>query len=175
MPVTIPVELHPQQRSVLLTIQFVSIKFIFNSILNVLHTHIHTITYVLATRLSNNARPGRRERGWGGTSSPQILTFIYYCTVVKATDSAAMGRGELEGNGTWPWGLKNLRDTFLPVLSVENMVGCGADILRTGFQKVVNHTLQADLSLQTPCPPTCQERWSKASYSRCLLRHHAVI
>lgn len=105
------------------------------------HTNIHTITYVLSTRHPNSARPGSRERGWGGAPSPQILTFMYYCTVVKATDSAAMRRGELEGNGTWPWGLKNMRDTFLPVLSVENMVGCGADILRTGFQKVMNpHT-----------------------------------
>lgn len=141
MPVMISVELHPQQRSVLLTIQFAVIKFILNSILNVLHTYIHTITYALSTRHPNSARPGSRERGWGGAPSPQILTFMYYCTVVKATDSAAIGRGELEGNGTWPWGLKNVRDTFLPVLSVENTVGCGADILRTGFQKVMNpHT-----------------------------------
>lgn len=34
-----------------------------------------------------------------------------------------------------------MRDTFLSVLSVESMVGCGTDILRTRFQKVMSpHT-----------------------------------
>ena len=65
-----------------------------------LHTYIHPITYVISTSRPNSPRLGGRERGWGGAPNPQILTFMYYCTDVKATDSAAMGRGELEGNGT---------------------------------------------------------------------------